>query len=102
MTITFISSFSAQGVGEGPLVSPQGSPGVLEFWKNCKNFQKLYKKYKCKIYPKLYSQHQFWGTWMPWGGLRGQNLQVGVVGHFPPPMIFFQKFPDYVLVIKTY
>ena len=38
----------------------------------------------------------------PGGASGGQNLQGGVVGHFPPPMKFFQKFPDYVLVIRTY
>ena len=38
----------------------------------------------------------------PGGASGGQNLQGGVVGHFPPPMNFFQKFPDYVLVIRTY
>ena len=37
------------------------------------------------------------------GGASGeQNLQGGVVGHFPPPMKFFKNFPDYVLVIRTY
>ena len=38
----------------------------------------------------------------PGGASGGQNLQGGLVGHFPPPMIFLKKFPDYVLVIRTY
>ena len=37
------------------------------------------------------------------GGASGeQNLQGGVVGHFPPPMKFLKNFPDYVWVIRTY
>ena len=38
----------------------------------------------------------------PGGASGGQNLQGGVVGHFPPPKKFFKKFPGLVLVIRTY
>ena len=31
------------------------------------------KNIHAKKYPKLYSQHPFWGTWMPWGGTGGSK-----------------------------
>ena len=38
---------------------------------------------------------------LPGGASGGQNLQGGVVGHFPPPKNFFKNFPGLVWVITT-
>ena len=38
-----------------------------------------------KKYPKIYSQHPFWGTWMPWGGPGGsKSSEGGGTGFFAP------------------
>ena len=71
-------------------LTSQGSPDVLEFWKK---LQKLYKKYTCKKYPKLYSKHPFWSTWMPWGGLQGSKSSRGGDRAFPTPDEIFSKIP---------
>ena len=39
--------------------------------------------------PNYNSNIHFWPLWALGGRLAGQNLQGGVVGYFPPPMIFF-------------
>ena len=39
---------------------------------------------------------------LPGGASGRQNLQGGVVGHFPPPMIFLKKFHGLVWVIRTH
>ena len=52
--------------------------------------------------PNYNSKTDFGVLGLPGGAWGGQNLQGGVVGHFPPPKKFLKKFPGLVLVIRTY
>ena len=50
-----------------------------------------------KKYPKLYSQHPFWGTWMPWGGPGGSKSSEGLRRGFFAPNRKVQK-PNIVCI----
>ena len=47
--------------------------------------------------PKLYSQHPFWGTWMPWGGPGGSKSSEGLRRGFFAPNRKVQK-PNIVCI----
>ena len=64
-------------------------------------FSKIPKNYikniHAKKYPKLYSQHPFWGTWMPWGGPGGSKSSEGLRRGFFAPNRKVQK-PNIVCI----
>ena len=73
----------------GPPQGPWSFPGVPWCPRVLEKISKIPKNYikniHAKKYPKLYSQHPFWGTWMPWGGPGGSKSSEGVRrGFFAP------------------
>ena len=84
--------------------SPQGPwsfPGVPWCPRVLEKISKIPKNYikniHAKKYPKLYSQHPFWGTWMPWGGLGGSKSSEGLRRGFFAPNRKVQK-PNIVCI----
>ena len=51
--------------------------------------------------PNYNSNTHFGVLGVPGGASGGQNLQGGVVGHFPPPKKNLKNIPGLVLVIRT-
>ena len=70
-------------------------PRVLE--KISKIPKNYIKNIHAKKYPKLYSQHPFWGTWMPWGGPGGSKSSEGLRRGFFAPNRKVQK-PNIVCI----
>ena len=73
----------------GPPRGPWSFPGVPWCPRVLEKISKIPKNYikniHAKKYPKLYSQHPFWGTWMPWGGPGGSKSSKGVRSGFFAP-----------------
>ena len=65
------------GAPPEPLEPPQGSPGVLEVFKNCKNFQKLYKNFICRKIPQTITSTPILGYLDVLGGARGSKSSRG-------------------------
>ena len=85
----------------GPPRGPWSFPGVPWCPRVLEKISKIPKNYikniHAKKYPKLYSQHPFWGTWMPWGGLGGSKSSEGLRRGFFAPNRKVQK-PNIVCI----
>ena len=85
----------------GPPQGPWSFPGVPWCPRVLEKISKIPKNYikniHAKKYPKLYSQHPFWGTWMPWGGPGGSKSSEGLRRGFFAPNRKVQK-PNIVCI----
>ena len=85
----------------GPPQGPWSFPGVPWCPRVLEKISKIPKNYikniHAKKYPKIYSQHPFWGTWMPWGGLGGSKSSEGLRRGFFAPNRKVQK-PNIVCI----
>ena len=85
----------------GPPRGPWSFPGVPWCPRVLEKISKIPKNYikniHAKKYPKLYSQHPFWGTWMPWGGPGGSKSSEGLRRGFFAPNRKVQK-PNIVCI----